>query len=131
MARIVTPAFSIGWNEVAANSLVVTSESPIAIKSGVADLAVNGDKLEGVSVETKTFDADNETVKKAKLEFFRLGDDTLVEFPVVNGTLAQSDVNATFDLDSNGNVDYTALTPSQLTLRKIVNGTLGQFVRAK
>ena len=132
MARIVTPAYFIGGQEIATNDLAVTSESPVSIKSGFVDLAVAGDKVEGVSVETKTFEADNQTVKWAKLEFVRLGDDTLVEFTVTNGVIAQANVGTLYDLSATGTVDgATAWLGDSLTLRKVISSTLGQFVWAK
>jgi hypothetical protein len=131
MAKIVSPDRFSGGQEIATNSLVATSETLVALKSGFVDKAVAGDKIEGLSVETKTFDADNQTVKKAKLQYVRLKDETQIEIPVTAGAIAQADIGSKFDLGADGAIDATAVSPTQLYLREVLNSTKGVFVRAK
>lgn len=132
MARIVTPAPFLWGNQVAENSLDVSFGDPITLKSGFVDLAVAGDKIEGYSVETNVFDADNQTVKQERLEFARSHDDMVVEFAVTNGTIAQANVGSTYDLASDQTVDgATAGSGDQLILREVLTSGLGLFVRNK
>ena len=132
MAKLINPTYFIGGREIAWNDLDVSYGDPVSVKSGFLELAVAGDKIDGISVETKVFEADNETVKKSPLEFARLWDESIVEFAVENGTIAQANVGATYDLSANSIVDgATAGTWDQLVLRKVLTTTLGQFVRNK
>jgi hypothetical protein len=132
MAKIITPINFAGGSEVAKNSLSVLSWDPIAIKSGFADKAVAGDKIEWYATQDKTFDSDNQTVKKAKLEFARTSDDFVAEYTVENGTIVQANIGATYNLNANSNVDgATSATGTQVTLRKVKSSTLWDFVRAK
>lgn len=133
MARLYTNWIdkNINGAEVAANSLAVTRGRLVAIKSGFANLAVAGDAVVWISVETKTFAADNETAAKSKLNYIALDDYSEVEVTVVWGTIAQANIGSLYDLDANGDVDAAAGTPSQLKLVKVVNSTKWIFVKAK
>ena len=131
MAKIISPDRFSGGEEIASNSLVADFWTLLTIKSGFIDNAVAGDKIEWLSAETKTFASDNQTVAKAKLQYIRLKDETELEIPVGTGTISQANVWAKFDLGSDNTINATALTPSQLTLRKVISSTKGIFVRAK
>lgn len=131
MAKLINPVYFIGGQEIASNSLDVAYGDLVTVTNGFLTKSVATDKIDGVAVETKVFDSDNQTVKQAKLEFARMGDESVIELDIVNWPASQADVWNLFDLDASGNMDYTALTPSQLVLRKLISGTKGQFVRAK
>ncbi len=131
MAKFIFPGELNGGEDIAENSLSVSFGDLLALKSGFLDVAAAGDKIEGISVETKTFDADNQTVKKAKLQYVRLSDDTEFKMTVAGGTIAQANVGATYDV-TGWNVDATTVgTGTQLRLRKVLTTTSGIFVRAK
>lgn len=132
MAKIITPINFAGGSEIAENSLSVNYGDLITLKSGFIDKAVAGDKVEGVAVETKTFSATNQTVEKGTLEFARTSDEFVMEIAVGNGTIAQANIGAVYNLTSAGIVDgATSASGTQLILRKVINSTLGWFVRAK
>lgn len=131
MARIIFPWELNGGENIAKNSLAATYGMLVAIKSGFADVAAAGDRVEGISVETKTFDADNQTVKAEKLQYVRVSDDTEFEMDVTGGTIAQANVGSTYDV-SGSDVDATTVgTGTSLRLRKVLTTTKGIFVRAK
>lgn len=132
MAKIITPINFAGGSEIAKNSLSVNYGDLITIKSGFVNKAVAGDKVEGVSVETKTFSATNQTVEKGTLEFARTSDEFVMEIDVANGTIAQANIGAVYNLTAAGLVDgATSASGTQVALRKVINSTLGWFVRAK
>lgn len=132
MAKIITPINFAGGSEIAENSLSVNYGDLITLKSGFVDKAVAGDKVEGVSVETKVFSATNQTVEKGTLEFARTSDEFVMEIAVGNGTIAQANIGAVYNLTAGWIVDgATSASGTQVTLRKVINSTLGWFVRAK
>ncbi len=133
MAKIITPIDFAGGAEIAKNSLALVKGDLLAIKSGFVDKAVAGDKVEWIFVDkAKTFASNNQTVGKEKVEFARLSDNFIIEVDVANGTIAQANIGATYNLNASGLVDgATSATGTQLTLRKVVNTTKGWFVRAK
>lgn len=131
MAKIISPDRFSGWEWIASNSLDASFGTLLAIKSGFIDNAVAGDKIEWLSAETKTFDADNQTVKKEKLQYIRVKDETELEISVGTGSISQADVGSKFDLGTDNTIDATATTPSQFYLRKVISSTKGIFVRAK
>jgi len=132
MAKIVSPDRLSGSNEVAANSLAAVYGLPVNVELGVVNLAWVGETIEWLSVETKTFAADNQTVAKAKLEFVRLKDETEVEFTVWNGSLIAASVWVLFNTAADGTVDFaTAWTWTSLKCRKFISATKWIFVRAK
>lgn len=122
---------NIGGAEIAANSLVATRGRFVAIKSGFANLALVADVIEGISVENKTFNADNETVATEKLNYIALDDTMEVRSTVVGGTIAQANVGSLYDIDANGDVDAAAAGATQLKLTKVISATEGLFVKAK
>ena len=141
MAKLINPTYFIGGNEIASNSLDVDYGDPISVKAGYASKAVAGDKIDGISVETKTFEADNVTEEKAKLEFARLGDESVVEFTVEGWTIAQGNVGSTYDLNASSNVNgatvaavaqISTLTPANVEIGDIFTATINsvdiQFV---
>jgi hypothetical protein len=131
MAKIVFPGEVNGGESIAKNSLSVSFGDLVALKSGYVDVAAAGDKIEGIAVETTTFDADNQTVKKAKVQYLRTSDDTEFELSVAGGTIAQANVGSTYDV-TGGSADATTVgTGTQLRLRKVLTSTKGIFVRAK
>jgi len=111
MAKLINPTYFIGGNEIASNSLDVDYGDPISIKAGYATKAVAGDKIDGVSVETKTFDSDNTSVETAKIEFARMGDESIVEFTVEGWTIVQWNVGSIYDLNSSSNVNGATIAP--------------------
>lgn len=130
MAKLINPVYFIGGQEIASNSLDVSYGDLVTITDGFLVKSVATGKVDGVSVETKVFDSDNQTVKWAKLEFARLGDESLVEIAVSAG-LTQALVGKTFNLTAGWIVDgATSATWVQVTCRKFISATLGQFVRA-
>jgi len=74
---------NIGGAEIAANDVVATKGRFVAIKSGYADIAAAADAIRGISVQDKTFDSDNITVKKEKLNFIGLEKEMEVKCTVV------------------------------------------------
>lgn len=131
MARLLTPGKFTGWSWIAKNSLSVEYGRLIAIKSGFIDNATVWDKIEWMSVETKTFDSDNQTVKKSRLQYARAWDNTEFEIPVTNWIITQANVWDKYDLASDWTVDAWASTPSQLYLRDVITSAKGIFVIAK
>ena len=131
MAKIISPDRFSGGEWIASNSLDATFGTLLTIKSGYIDNAVAGDKIEWLSAETKVFEANNQTVKKEKLQYIRIKDETELEITVGTGTISQANVWAKFDLGSDNTVNATAATPSQLTLRKVISSTKGIFVKSK
>ena len=132
MSKLYSPGHSTWGNEIAENSLVVTSQDLVTIKAWYVDLAVAWDTVVGISLETKTFDADNQTVKQEELVYASLADNTIVEVAVENGTIAQANVWAVYDLSANSIVDgATSATGTQLKLKKVLSTVLGLFQRAK
>ena len=122
---------NIGGAEIAANGVVATKGRFVAIKSGYADIAVAADAIRWISTQDKTFDSDNITVKKEKLNFIGLEKEMEVKCTVVWGTIAQANVGSLYDIDINGDVDTAAVTPSQLRLEKVISATEGVFSIAK
>ena len=132
MAKIITPIKFAGGSEIAKNSLSVAFGDPIAIKSGYADKAVAGDTIVGLSAETKTFGASNQTTTKSRLEYTELSDQFIVEFDVAGGTISQANVGSLYNLNASSVVDgATAGTGTQLKLVKVLSTVRGNFVRAK
>lgn len=122
---------NIGWAEIAANDVVVTKGRFVAIKSWYANVALVADAIRGISVQDKTFASDNITVAKEKLNFIGLEKEMEVKATVVGWTIAQANVGSLYDIDANGDVDDTATSPSQLTLKKVISTTEGIFSIAK
>lgn len=131
MAKIVSPWRFSGGQEEATNGLVAVNGLPVAIKNGYVDKAVAWDKVEWLSAETKTFASDNQSTVREKLQFIRLNDETQVEIEVGTGTIVEANRGELFDLGTDGTIDATATTPSQLILREFISSTKGVFVRAK
>lgn len=128
--KLVTPWYTIGGNEIAKNSLSVKTGDPIAIKSGFADKAVAGDRIVGISVETKVFEATNQTTVKEKLEFFALGEKTMFDIDVATATIAQANIGQTYNLNASSTVDgSTAGTGTQVRLMEVISTTRGRFSR--
>ena len=132
MAKIVTTDRFVGGEGVAENSLSVVYGDLLTFKSGFLDKAVDGDRIEGISVEEKTFDADNQTVKKAKLQYVRVKDETQFEV-ATSADITQANVGQTFDLNAGGTlVDVaSAGTGDQMRLREVKGARKGIFVRNK
>lgn len=132
MAKILSPDRLSGSKDIAENSLAAVYGLPVEVVDGfVIQTVVATGRVEALSVGDKTFDANNETVKKAELEYVRLKDETEVQFEVTNGSLVAASVGVLFDLSITGTVDFGAVAPSQLTCRKFISATQGVFVRAK
>ncbi len=132
MAKLFSPWHSTGGNQIAENSLDVTSGDLVAIKSWFVTLAVAGDTIAGVSLETKVASATNETVLQEEVLYASLADNTIVKIDVSNGTIAQANVGSTYDLTSAGVVDWaTAWTGTSLKLKEVVTSAIGLFTRAK
>ena len=128
MAKFITPIKSAGGQKIAKNSLSVAHGDPVAIKSGYLDKAVSGDTIVGFSTETKVFASDNQTVAKAQLQYFSSSDELIMEFDVANGTIAQANVGAKFNLNAGSLVDgATAGTGVQVVLDKVITTTRGWF----
>lgn len=125
MAKIISPDRLSGGQEVAENSLVAVTGLPINVESGIVSKADAGEKIEGLSMETKTFDSDNESVKKSKLEFVRLKDETEVEFEVSGGTISTANVGDLFDITSTGVVNGASITPVAQVDTVTLTGTSG------
>lgn len=128
MAKLISPVKSAGWQKIAKNSLSVSFGDPVAVKSGFLDKAVAWDTIIGYSTETKTFASDNQTVAKAQLQYVAISDEFIAEYTVANGTIAQANVWAKYNLNASSNVDWaTAGTWTQLVLDKVINSTLWWF----
>ena len=111
MVKIINPTYFIGGNEIAENSLDVEYGDLVSYSDWVITNSAPGDKIEGVSVETKTFDSDNETVKHAKLEYVAMGDFSTVEMTVADGTITQANIGDVFDIKADGTVNWAEITP--------------------
>lgn len=110
--QIQTPARTIGAAEVASNSLAVAYGDLVTVNSsGFVVKAGTTGRIEGFSMETKTFPSDNQTVGKDKLQYVRFADDTQVRLTVSNGTITSADnKNKFYNLASNGTVDAATET---------------------
>lgn len=132
MAKLYSPGYSTGGNQIGTNSIAFVSGDLVAIKSGFVDKAVAGDTIVGISLETKTMASDNQTGVQEVLEFAALADNTILKIEVTNGTIAQANVGQLFDLTATQTVDgATAGTGTSLRLKEVLSTGLGLFVRAK
>ena len=134
MAKVISPSRCAGAHLIAENSAALLSWSLVSLDWGFASLPAATDKVEWVAVDAdKTYDADNETVKQEKVNVLILEDNTKIEMPVTNGTIAQANVGATYNLVTGwASVDgATSATGVVLTLVEVLTTTKGIFKRAK
>lgn len=112
MATIQTPGRTIGAADIASNSLSVVYGDLVTVNtSGFVTKAGTTGRIEGVSMETRTFPSDNQTVGKTKLQYVRVSDDTQLRLTVSNGTISAADnKNKFFNLAANGTVDAATKT---------------------
>lgn len=129
MAILKTRAHWTKGAEIAKNSLDIKEGRLVAIKAGFADVAVAGDRVVGISKQTKVFEPDNQTVLQEKLTYNGLDEFGEFDELVSGGTISQADVQTDFDLTSDGFVDgTTGGTGSQVRLTKVISDTKGRFI---
>lgn len=134
MAKVISPSRCAGAYKIVENSGALLSGSLVSLQSGFVSLPAATDKVEWVAVDAdKTYDADNQTVKQEKVNLLVLEDNTLIEMDVTNGTIAQANVGAVYDLVTWGaSVDgATSATGVVLILEEVLSTTKGIFKRAK
>lgn len=132
MTKLVKTGQGVTGRVIAENSLSVDFGDLVAIKSGFGDKAAPADTIVGISAQKATFDSDNQTVAQEYLTYYGLDDYAVVEVVVSNGTIAQANVGAIYNLAANGTVDgATSGDGVQLTLVEVIDSTLGRFVKAK
>jgi len=134
MAKVISPSRVAGAYKIVENSAVLLSGSLVSLQSGFVSLPTATEKVEWVAVDAdKTYDADNQTVKKAKVNILVLEDNTKIEMDVTNGTIAQANVGAVYDVVTWGaSVDgATSATGVVLILDEVLSTTKGIFKRAK
>jgi len=125
MVKIINPTYFIGGQEIAENSLDVDYGDLVAIKDWAVTKAIPGDRIEWVSVETKTFDSDNQTVKGEKLEYVAMGDFSRIEATVSGWTIAQANLGSIYDIKTDGTVNGATITPVAQVDTVTLTGTSG------
>ena len=126
MAQIRTQGYFERWEEVAENSLDITSKDLVTIKDWFITKAIGNDKVYGISRTTKIFPDDNQTNFMAKVVFVQATPRTLFEVDVTGWTIAQANVWSTYALWNDWNVDLTTEGTS-LRLSEVLTPTKGLF----
>lgn len=116
--------------QVAKNSLVVKSWTPLKSWTTWVDVAWAGDSIIGISCTDKTFDSDNFTVAKATVLFIPEPEtqNTYI-LPIVDWTVTLADQGSFYDLNSDWAVDGTSESTSswQVELVKFITATKSEF----
>jgi len=134
MAKIISPSRCAGAYKIVENSAALLFGSLVSLDWGYVSLPAATDKVEGVAMDkAKTYDSDNETVKKEKVNILVLEDNTKIEMDVTNGTITQAKVGSVYDLVTGGaSVDgATSATGVVLVLDEVLTTTKWIFKRAK
>lgn len=145
MAEIVKTGRQISVDEVASNSLAITSGDLVSLSGGFVIKATTSGKVVGISKTTKTFAADNQTVAKAKVVFVPGSEGVVVKL-TADATITQADVGKFYNLNANQTVDVAtvqtvasyvntsdagaavdAVINMQLELVKFIDATTGEF----
>jgi len=131
MSRIISPERGIGDSPIAANSLDIDTQDLVAIKAWYGNKAVSWDKIYWLSAKIETYDSDNITVKKDKVDYIGFTPETRVEIEVTSGTITQSDVGSKFNLGSDGNVNASSTSAvAQISTLTPANVEIGDVFTA-
>lgn len=135
MSKILSQ-WEINWGSwVLENSASVSYWDILSLKDGYLWEPVAWDIVEWVSLEAVTVAADNETIKRTKVQYLRMSDDTELLMDVTWGTITQADVGSLFNTTWQ-NVDWAGtaavakvvdVTPSNVEIGDVftvtINGT--------
>ena len=116
-------------NYVAANSLDASVGTLISLSGGYAAASGAGTDIVGVSVTSKVFAADNQTVAMDKVTINPTKSETVYEMPITGGTITAAKVGKFYNITATQVVDGAteSATVGKLQLVKFISATRGQF----
>lgn len=129
---------SVGRERVALNSTAVQNNDFVIYSGGFLTTASGATEIQGVSMQTKTYSATNQTVAKETLAYVAKSPEQLFRVVISGGTITAVDEGKYFSLTdartvdgtSKGTIIYDATTGAQiknLQLVKFITATLGDF----
>lgn len=127
MTRLHKAGRFIGWNGIAGNSVSVTDGRLLGKVWGFVVPATDSTgEIIGIAAGEQSFDDDNQTVAKAKIQYIAADDHARYDIEITGGALTQADEGGLYDLDANGIVDGSA-TGTQVRLEEFISATRGIF----
>lgn len=133
---------SFSRSDIAKNSTAVSTGDFVSASAGFVTQATTSGEIIGLSNQTKTYTADNQTVALEKLSYTVKTDETIVRAVVGGAVIANTDEGKFYNLTNAYTVDGTSGTASesvspavpgdvivkkQLRLVKFVSTTVGDF----
>lgn len=111
MARIYKEWRNISRDEIASNSLAITSWDLVSMSGWFITKSGTTWEIIGISKTTKTFASNNQTVAKSKVSYLDKNSDWLfVEITASAASLSQADIWSYFNLTSAQLADYATKT---------------------
>lgn len=130
---------SVGREKVALNSTAVQNNDFVSYSGGFITTSAPLIEIAGVSMQTKTYSATNQTVAKETLSYIAKSPEQVFRVAILGGTVTAADEGKFYDLSDARTVDGTtertgaavyAAVPiilPQLQLVKYISATLGDF----
>lgn len=123
---------SVGRERVALNSTAVQNNDFVIYSGGFVTVASAATEIIGVSMQTKTYTSDNQTVAKAVLAYVAKSPEQLFRVAISGGTITAADEGKFYSLTDARTVDGTteATSPYDTNGALVKNVQLIKFVTA-